>query len=239
MAQIIRKNPSMLEQMKKSSCLSGVKKDTIRKIYDLGRVRQYNRGEPVIHAREKFPFICFLLSGKVIEYNLTHLGKRKILYIFGPGSLLNDHVVDDHVSTIYCDTLEACTILLIPQDIFLELMEEDYSLVQGIMRDQENKIRRLIHQLKNSVGNIYMDRRMASKLWKLARDFGIPKDNGVEIDVNISVTLLADMLGAPRETASRLLKDLTNYGLIRHERKRIFIYDVDKLVHFFKTGEVE
>ncbi len=236
MSQIIRKTTVMLDHLNKCSALSGVKDQTIRKIYREGILRLFSRGETVVHAREVFPFICFLLTGKVIQYNLTHLGKRKILLVFGAGTLLNNHIFDNQPSTTYCDTLDNCVILMISKDKMHELMEEDFSLVQGLMRSQERKMHRLQHQVINSVGNIHLERKLAAKLWKLARDFGIKTEEGVVVDMRISVTFLADMLGTPRETASRLVRDLTQYGLIRHDNKRVLVCDMDSLAHFFKTG---
>ena len=117
-------------------------------------------------------------------------------------------------------------------------MEQDFALVKEAMVMQEWKMWRLGHQLKNTTGSIYMERKLAAKLWKLARDFGRETSAGLEIDINMSVTFLADMLGAPRETTSRLCRTLVEYGLIRMEKKRIFIADPQKMSQFYKTGEI-
>lgn len=88
------------------------------------------------------------------------------------------------------------------------------------------------------MGSIYMERKLAAKLWKLSRDFGKNTEHGLEIDINMTITFLADMLGAPRENTSRLCKTLTEFGLIRMEKKRIVIVNPEKLSHFYKTGEI-
>jgi CRP-like cAMP-binding protein len=88
------------------------------------------------------------------------------------------------------------------------------------------------------MSSILLERKLASKLWKLARDFGIPTEEGVEIDLNLTITFLADMLGVPRETTSRACTVLVDQGLIRMNRKRITIVDTGKIVHFFRTGSV-
>lgn len=98
---------------------------------------------------------------------------------------------------------------------------------------------RLGHQLKNTVGSIYMERKLAAKLWKLARDFGIERPEGIEIDINMTITFLADMLGAPRETTSKTCKALSDYGLISMKKKRITIVDPARVSHFYKTGEIQ
>ena len=236
MSQIIRKNTIMLDHLNNCSALSGVEDQTIRRIYREGTLRLYSKGETLVHAREVFPFICFLLTGKAIQYNLTHLGKRKIVLVLGPGTLLNNHILSNRPSTTSCDTIDNSTILIISKDKMHELMKEDFSLVQGLMRSQERKMHRLQRQVINSVGNIHMERKLAAKLWKLGRDFGIPRGEETEIDIRISVSMLADMLGTSRENTSRLLRNMIEQGLIRHEKKRIIICDMSSLSHFYKTG---
>ena len=49
---------------------------------------------------------------------------------------------------------------------------------------------------------------------------------------------LADMLGVPRETTSRVCSTLTEAGLIVIKKKRIFIPDPALMAHFYKTGEI-
>lgn len=43
---------------------------------------------------------------------------------------------------------------------------------------------------------------------------------GVEIDFDLSISFLAEMVGAKRETVSRQVKALTNRGLIEVHKKR-------------------
>ena len=219
MAKAIQKDPSVLTALGSSSSVRGAGEETIRRLYEQGTLRRF----------------CFLISGKVIEYNMTLQGKRKILFVLGEGALLNDCIVTN-TPAIYCDTIETSSILQVPNDRFVEIMKEDYPFCQAVMKEQEKKYQRLIHQLKNSVGNINMDRKIAAKLWKLGRDFGIPRGEETEIDIDLSVTLLADMLGTSRENTSRLLTNMTEQGLIRHEKKRIIIHDMASLSHFYQTG---
>jgi len=84
-----------------------------------------------------------------------------------------------------------------------------------------------------------LERKLASKLWKLSRDFGIDTEDGREIDINITVTFLADMLGVSRETTSRVCSTLIDQGLIKINKKRIRIVNSDKLKQFYKFGKIE
>ena len=117
-------------------------------------------------------------------------------------------------------------------------MKEDFELVSRIFGAQERKIWRLSHQLKNTTSSIYLERKLAAKLWKLSRDFGKETEEGIEIDINMTITFLADMLGVPRETSSRVCSTLTEAGLIAIKKKRIIIPDPAMMAHFYKIGEI-
>jgi len=148
-------------------------------------------------------------------------------------------VLNNHPSFIYCETIEKSKIFSVPVTEFIRIMESDFSLTQKILEAQERKIWRLSHQLKNTMSSIYLERKLAAKLWKLSRDFGIPTEQGIEIDVNMTITFLADMLGVPRETTSRVCSVLVEHGLIAINKKRITISDPQKMAQFYKTGQIE
>ena len=212
--------------------------DTLEQLWRQGKVENFPRGSILVRAREPLKTIYIQLSGKSMIYNLTHMGKRKIIFVLGPGALLNEHVLNFHDASLFCETIEASRIFVIPCAWFLGCMERDFGLSRAVLEAQERKLWRMGHQLKNTMGSIYMERKLAAKLWKLSRDFGKATPEGIEIDIRLTVTFLADMLGAPRETTSRLCKNLSEAGLIRTDRRRIVIINPEKLSHFYKTGEV-
>ncbi|MGF0032782.1 Crp/Fnr family transcriptional regulator [Bariatricus sp. SGI.154] len=216
----------------------GVSTDTLEKLWQKGNVKECGKGQIIIRAKEDIGNVYIQISGKSIIYNLTHTGKRKIIFVFGPGVLLNEHVLNTHPASLYCETIEKSRVFVVPVPEFLRCMEEDFSLVKAVMETQERRIWRLGHQLKNTMGSIYLERKLAAKLWKLSRDFGVMTPEGIEIDINMSITFLADMLGAPRETTSRLCNTLTEYGLMRIQKKRITIVNPQKMSIFYKTGKI-
>ena len=212
--------------------------NTIEKLIKSGKILDVPKGTLLIRARESVDYIYFQLTGKSVIYNLTHDGKRKILFIFGHGALLNEHLFNNYTSSTYCETMEKSKVLAFPVQDFAEAMATDFQLTQKVLETQERKIWRLGHQLKNTTTSIYLERKLAAKLWKLSRDFGVETEEGIEIDINLPITMLADMLGTTRETTSRVCSILTEAGLIAIKKKRIFISDPAKMAHFYKTGEM-
>ncbi len=213
--------------------------DTLQKLRKYGKIQEFPKGSLIIRAKEPLEQIYIQIDGKSIVYNLTHTGNRKILFIFGRGALLNEHVLNEHHSATYCETIEKSRIFIIPADRFVRCMQQDFALTRAVLAAQERKVWRLGHQLKNTMESIYMERKLAAKLWKLARDFGVNVPEGIEININLSVTFLADMLGTPRETASRLCRTLVDYRLIQMKGKRIIIINPQRISAFYRTGEIQ
>ena len=203
-----------------------------------GKIVTYPKGHLCLHAREDNSNIFFILNGKVQIYNLTKCGKKKILFVLGKDNIANESLAGSR-NTIFCETMECCCFYVIRRELLLSLMKEDFQFTKALLQYQERKLWRLEHQLKNTVGSIYLERKLAAKLWKMARDFGIRTDRGILIDINLSITFLADLLGAPRETTSRVCRKLTDYGLIFIEKKKIYIPDKEKMALFYKTGSID
>ena len=235
-SRLVMNKIQKLEQIK---LLDNIAPKTKEKLLQKGNFQKVPKGTLLIRPHESVTSVFFQLTGKSIIYNITHSGKRKILFIFGTGELLNEHVLNNCKSSTYCETIDESTVFSIPVVEFMKLMAEDFELTKSILESQEKKMWRLSHQLKNTTSCIYLERKLAAKLWKLSRDFGIEKEDGIEIDVNLTVTFLADMLGVPRETTSRACSALVENGLIKVNKKRITIIDSKKMSHFFRSGKIE
>lgn len=215
----------------------GVTAETIDKLLLCGNITEVSKGTMLIRAREPVSSVFIQLTGKSVIYNLTHSGRRKILFIFGSGELLNEHISSNQTSSVYCEAFEKSKVFEIPAAELFRLMAADFALAKNMLAVQEKKIWRLSHQLKNSMSSIYLEKKLAAKLWKLARDFGIKTEDGLEIDMNLTITFLADMLGAPRETTSRTCTALVEQGLIKIRKKRITLPDPAAMAKFFKVGK--
>jgi CRP-like cAMP-binding protein len=176
-----------------------------------------------------------VVSGSVSLYKLNGNGNKRVVFILGSGKIINDVIIQDLPASINCEVFEEANILSYNKYEFMSIMENDFALSKNIIGSLAMKVRRMYRQLKNSTGVIKMEKKLAAKLWKLSKDYGVKCNNGVRINMNISVTYLADLLGAKRETISRSLKMLINEKLIEYDNKKIIIINQEKLAQFFKS----
>ncbi|MEL6972586.1 MAG: Crp/Fnr family transcriptional regulator [Bacteroidota bacterium] len=71
--------------------------------------------------------------------------------------------------------------------------------------------------------------RMLEFLYDLGKDYGRPRDGGIWISHNLTQSDIGALLGTSRKSASLCLNDLEEDGLIRFDRRHIFLVSPDQL----------
>ena len=220
-------------QLDNMELFNNINEDTKKALADFGDSKCYVKGSHIFRDKEIINKVYIIYSGKVALYKLNESAQKKIVFILGENSIINAVVLDDLHASINCEVFEKAEILAFDKSKFEEVMKSDFELTKIVISSLTIKVRRLYRQLKNSTP-IKVEKRVAAKLWKLSKDYGVKIESGTLIDLNVSITYLADMFGAPRETISRALKLLQEKDLIIFEKKKIIIKDRDELSRFFK-----
>lgn len=200
-------------------------------------LRRLKQGEHLFWDKEEVRTLYFCVEGNLSLYKLNNLDEKKVVFVYGPGNMLNEVMLQDLPASINCEALCNCQVLCFPKTAFLQVMSEDFGLSRAVMDSMATKIRRLYRQLKNTTGSVRGDKKMAAKLWKLSQDYGVPCAGGVRINLDLTITYLAEMLGIKRETASRQMKVLSDAGLVLQRHSGGFIIpDRDALMTYFKQA---
>lgn len=223
-----------IDELKNISFFSRFNDDTLKYIAQNSKVLKKKKGEHIFRDKDKVQDIFIVLKGKVTLYKMNEYGQKRIIYILGEESFLNEVIVDNLSSSINGEAFENSIILSIEKNKLIKIMSEDFELTKIVLNEMSRKIRRLYRQMKN-VTPIKLEKRVAAKLWKLSKDYGKEVDEGTLIDLDISITYLADMFGSPRESVSRAIKTLKDENLIIKNNKKIIIPDRERIAAYFKS----
>lgn len=199
------------------------------KISSYGVLRRFKKDEIIFEDKGVVDRFVFVVSGYVAIYKVNRNLDRKVIFVYGQGVLLNEVMVSDPVASVSCVALREVQTLSFSRRQFLEIMEGDFAFTRLVMESMSLKIRRLYRQLGNTANMMKLERQVASKLWKLGRDFGVRKDDFIQVDFEITITFLADMVGSKRESVSRIIKKFSEQGIVRMERNTCKIYKLDEL----------
>ena len=141
--------------------------------------------------------------------------------LFGVLSLLTGHRSDRFYHAVAFTRVEMVTA---PAGSVRAAIEADTAvglrLLQGLssrILQTETMIETLTHRDMSS--------RLVSFLLVLCRDFGVPDQLGITIDLRLSHQAIAEAIGSTRVTITRLLGDLRQSGLVQIDRKKITVLD--------------
>jgi CRP-like cAMP-binding protein len=191
-------------------------------------LRHYHQGEIIFFDGDEVDYLYIVVEGKVKISKFTSSGKEKIIHILEEGDIINEISLDRRKSSITAEMLEAGELILINITSLLRIMEKNFVLTLQLFNSLSLKLRQSYRQLRN-LGLKKTGPRVASRLWKLARDYGEKNRQGIKIDLNLSQRELALMIGASRETVSRFLKELEREEVIKVGNTQITILDIERL----------
>lgn len=198
------------------------------------KIKKMSKKEILFYERDMVNKVYFIKEGKISLFKINESGERKIIFILPKGQMINDIFIDENKSSaVSCEAFENCTLLECASKDFLKIMENDFTLTKNILNHMQNINRRLYRQLKNSI-SIRMDKKLAAKLYRMGREFGINKGEWTLINANLTITYIADMLGCKRETLSRSMKVLQDENLVKIENKKMYIKK-EELSSYFKN----
>lgn len=211
-----------------------VKSTTLKNLSTCGVLTKVKKGEHLFKDKQEVSSIYIVIEGMAALYKINSEGDKKVIFVLGKGKMLNEVILQELPASVNCEIIQDALILSFSKDKLLYLMEQDFKLTKAIIDSMSLKIRRLYRQLKNTNNSIRGDKKIAAKLWKLSADYGIQCKEGTYIDMDLSITYLADIMGSKRETVSRQLKILSEQGLVIIKKHRFIIPNRDELNNYFK-----
>lgn len=198
-------------------------------------LKRLEKGEHLFWDKELVQSLYFVAEGQFALYKQSSIGEKKVIFVYGPGQMLNEVMLQNLPASVSCEAFSNAQALCFPIKTFEQVMSEDFLLGKAVIESMAHKIRRLYRQLKNTTGAVRGDKRMAAKLWKLSQDHGVPHEQGTRIDLDLTITYLADMLGAKRETVSRQMKQLSDAGLVMQTTAGLVVPSRTALQQYFKA----
>ena len=113
-------------------------------------MKRYEKGQHVFYDREDLTCFYILLEGMVSLYKLNTLGEKKVIFVYGPGNLLNEVLFEDIPASINCEVREDSRVLVLPKDRLWHVMARDGELTKAAFNSMAIRIRRLYRQMKNT-----------------------------------------------------------------------------------------
>jgi len=194
----------------------------IERLVPIARVavaRKMPRGTTILRAGDRTDYVYLILSGNLKVLVSDEEGREVILSNLGPGEFFGEMgVLDDNPRSATVLAVSACELVVIAKADFKSCLAENFDVSLYIMRNLVKRLRTADRQIESlALMDVYG--RVARLLLEMAEDEG-----GVKVvKRKISKQDIAKMIGASREMVSRVMKDLTQQGLIEEGNGRIVL----------------
>jgi CRP/FNR family cyclic AMP-dependent transcriptional regulator len=218
--------------IRNSVIFGGVDDELLRALVQLSRTRRVRKGTMLFQQGDEGDALYGVVDGLIRICIAGESGKELTLGLMETGDIFGEiALLDGLPRSADAYAAEDSTLLVIDRAQFLPMLERGGRLARHVIellceRLRENTERLGEHAFLN------LGARLARKLHALAIAHGRHDGGAVVIDVKLSQTELAQMLGVTREAVNKQLQQWTRQGLLRLERGHITIADEKKLAEF-------
>jgi CRP/FNR family cyclic AMP-dependent transcriptional regulator len=187
------------------------------------------RGATIYSPGEAADCIYLLKSGKIKIVRTGADGKRLIVHLVGPGEIFGESaLVGEACRENSAEVLEDAVLWVIP----VKPVQDWLQAHPEAWHEMASFFARRLRYLENAVDRLLfgeVEERVIRLLLELAKQYGDPSSEGLNLKIQLSQREFAHLIGSTRETTSSILNQLAKRGLIRIRRRRLSICSVENL----------
>jgi CRP-like cAMP-binding protein len=174
--------------------------------------------------------IILIDQGKVKIGHYDVEGEEHVLAVLGKGEILGHMALLGETRHRSCAEVmeEGTQVCRMSVDKARELTRDYVPFALEMNRRIGGNIRKLERRIEILLCK-NIKTRMLEFLKDLAEEYGRARDGGIWISHDLTQSDIAALLGTSRKSASLLMNDLAEEGIIKFDRKHIFIFNLEKL----------
>ena len=211
-----------IQVLQRIPLFSGLPRADLESLAEMAAERRYPKDSIILYEEDPGTALYCILSGRVKVSRCSEDGKEVILDLLHPGDFFGEMALLDGLRRSATVTaLEDTVLLLLERENFLRQLSRKPEMAQAIIQVLCRRLRRADDRIA-SLALLDVYGRVARILLQLGEEHGTRCPEGVKLR-SPSQQSLADMVGASRETVSRILNDLHRKGFIRLSRGEILL----------------
>jgi len=190
---------------------------------------QFKKGRHIFRAQDKATHAYFLQSGAVKVYDLNPNGLVTLFWFCLPGDLLGPGAITGtQFQGVNAQVVADATVLAIRRTDLEEVLCANPRLALNLIRVVGSRLR-LVSEMMIDAQAFRAEQRLARLLLRLARNWGLLSQSGIELPLKLPHHELANMVGSCRQTVNTLLRQFQVDGLIAVDKRTITLANIPAL----------
>ncbi len=185
--------------------------------------RPYKRGQVIFHQDDPGASVHLIESGRVKVVLTTDDGEELLLRVLAGGEIFGELALfDQRPRSATVIALEPTITHVLEREAFLDFLRAHPDVALHLCGALANLIRRLTDQVED-LALLDVPRRLERKLLELAELHGREGPDGTRIDLPLTQSELASMIGTSRVSVNHYLASLERRGIIARDGHRIVL----------------
>lgn len=216
----------------------GTPPETQREFFAKAKIRDYPRGEYVCLADEIAERLYLVVDGLVKIEHITATGQSTIFWFCVPGDLFGAGGISGSLRQgVYGRAVDDSRIAILRRSQFEDLVANHPRLALNVIKLMGGRLRLACDAMAEVTQRASL--RVGRLVLRLAESCGQwTSKHEVVLRARISHQEMADMVGCTRQTVTEVLQSLSRSGMIRIDKRVIYIPQVDKLRHCIEEAEM-
>lgn len=192
------------------------------------RRRAFRRDTMLFHKDQAGDALYIIESGRIRIFMPAEGGEELTVDLLGPGDVFGEMaLLDGQPRSASAVTLEDAVLHTLAREEFQRQLALSPALAGAVLQLLSARVRHVM-EYAETLGFLDVYGRVANALLTMAERHGVRED-GLVINVDLTQTELATMVGATRERINKALTAFREQGLIEFRGKKIVIRDPARL----------
>ena len=213
--------------LEKSTLFQGVEANVLRGYLEETphHIQCYDKEETIFHLMDPALRIGIILKGRVEAQKSFPNGSQVNVSIRIPGEIIGPAAVFSKSQRYPCDivALEPATLMMLRKEDLLSLMQKDVKILQNFTTEIASATYMLQQRLELLS---YSGIAQKAAFWLLMQ---VRQTGKTAVQIPDSMSRWAMIMNVSRPSLHREMKKLEEEGIIRYERKNIYVLDPDGL----------
>lgn len=199
-------------------------------------LRRFNNGQIIFHHGDPGGLLYIITKGKVKITHSTPEGQEAMLAIMGKGDFFGElALLDDSPRSATAEAIGYTETLTLHREEFMRFIQDNPDFSLHVLHTLAKHIRRLNSQLSD-IFFLDLPARLARQLLQLSEQHGVETDEGMQIQISLTQTDLAEMTGATRVSINKALGRFRRAGWVKVSGRKFTILNQEELQNLIQIS---
>src|SRR5262249_9611082 len=224
-----RKTMDKLDLLHNAPAFSGLDHDQLGLLAKSVGSQSFERGEVLFHQGSIGSVLYVVVTGQVRIYTISEGGQELTLKIYKEGEFLGElALLDGLPRSASAQAMRPTTTLTLHHSAFLHTIAACPPIAAAMLEAVAARLRQT-NAYAEQLSSLSAPQRVVRQLLGLAEQHGIAEGQAMRIDLRLTQDDLASLSGTTRETVNRVLGLLRDQRILRVERTRVSILNLQQL----------